>query len=270
LWSRPTSTGRGTTVVLLALAALELAPCPPWPSRDVLPTRAHRWLAGRRGVLRALDCVPATRTSDAIADSLVGHPVSLLGPEGFEDCGEPGLGARLAAGEYTHVVVRRDTAVAAWLAARPAPPGLALGPEFEDSRILEVTALPPALYLTTWLGFYPREYDQASTWRWMAQTGALRIAARRPVDDAVLELELKAFPGPRRVEWLVEGRHRGTLPVVSEWRRYELPLGSMAPGDTILTLACTEAAVPARDVLVNGDPRPLALALGGARLRSNP
>jgi hypothetical protein len=61
----------------------------------------------------------------------------------------------------------------------------------------------------------------------------------------VLELALKAFPRERHVEWFLAGARRGELEVAGGWRRYELPLGLLAPGDA--------------------DPRPLGLALGSWR-----
>ncbi len=57
LWRWPTPGGRRAAVLLLGLAVLEYAPFPPWRWRDVLPTRAHRWLAGQPGPLRVLDCL---------------------------------------------------------------------------------------------------------------------------------------------------------------------------------------------------------------------
>ena len=63
------------------------------------------------------------------------------------------------------------------------------------------------------LGFHPREYEGAATWRWMGQTGALRIVATRASAENVLELELKAFPRARRVGWLVRGRRMGEVEV---------------------------------------------------------
>ena len=63
LWRWPTAAGRRAGVLLLGLALLEYASFPPWRWRDVLPTRAHRWLAEQPGPLRVGDCVaPTTRT----------------------------------------------------------------------------------------------------------------------------------------------------------------------------------------------------------------
>ena len=79
LWRRPGSAGRRAAALLLGLAVVEFAPFPPWRWRDVLPTRAHRWLAAQPGPLRVLDCVPPSRMSDALAAPLLGHEVALLG-----------------------------------------------------------------------------------------------------------------------------------------------------------------------------------------------
>jgi hypothetical protein len=266
LWRWPTSAGRRAAVFLLGLAVLEYAPFPPWRWRDVLPTRAHRWLAAQSGSLRVLDCVPPSRGSDSLALSLLGHEASVLGAP-IDDCGEPRLGDKLQAMDYTHIVVRPDSTLGRWLAAHPAPEGLARGPQFEDGRILEVKAERPRVYVSEMLGFYPREYEGASTWRWMGQTGALRVTTREPA-SIVLELELKAFPRQRRVEWFLDGRRMGEVEVAAEWRRYELPLGPLAPGETTLTLASSGAAILANDVLHNEDPRALGLSVGKWRFKS--
>jgi len=266
LWRSASSAGRRAAVLLLGLAVLEYAPFPPWRWRDVLPTRAHRWLAGQAGPLRVLDCVPPSRVSDSLALSLPGHEVSLLGAPTLDDCGEPRLGDKLSAMGYTHVVVRRDSTIGRRLAKKPAPEGLARGPEFEDGWILEVKAERPSVYVSALLGFYPREYEGQATWRWMEQTGALRVAATRESVGTLLELELKAFARDRQVEWFLDGRRLGEVEVTGEWRRFELPLGTLAPGEATLTLACRGPAIVANDVLHNDDPRALCLAVGSWRV----
>ena len=236
LWRWPTSAGRRAATLLLALAALEYAPFPPWRWRDVLPTRAHRWVVAQPGAPRVFDCA-------------------------HDDCGEPRLADKLKAKGYTHVVVRPDSASGRWLAANPAD-GLIQGPRFADGWILEVKSDAPRVYVGAMLGFHPREYEGAATWRWMGQTGAMRIVATRASAENVLELELKAFPRARRVGWLVRGRRMGEVEVGPGWGRYELPIGPLVPGETTVTLACPEPAVVAHDVLHNGDPRALGLAVG--------
>jgi hypothetical protein len=266
LWRWPTSAGRRAAAFLLGLAVLEYLPFPPWRWRDVLPTRAHRWLAAQPGPLRVLDCMRPSSVSDSLALSLLGHEGSLLGAS-IDDCGEPRLGEKLEALGYTHLIVRRNSTIGRWLAAGPAPEGLARGQEFEDGSILVVSAERPRVYVGALLGFYPREYDGEATWRWMGQTGALEMVATRESAQTVLELELKAFPRDRRVEWLVNGRRLGEVEVAAGWRRYELPLGPLAPGEATLTLACRGPAVVANDVLQNRDPRALGLAVGKWRIK---
>src|SRR4029079_17355292 len=203
---------RRAAALLLGLAVLEFAPFPPWRWRDVLPTHAHRWLARQPGPLRVLDCVPPSRVSDSLAVTLLGHEVALLGARGLDDCGEPRLGDKLKAMGFTHVVVRRENG--GW---RTPPDGLARGPDFEDAQILEVKAERPLVYVGALLGFYPREYEGERSWRWMGQTGALRMAATRESVGTLLRLELRAFPRDRRVEWFVDGHRRGEFEVAGEW-----------------------------------------------------
>ena len=113
---------------------------PSWSSRPSLPgggatccrpapTDGSRRSRARCGCWTA--CL-RPESSDSLARSLLGHEVSLLGAPTFDDCGEPRLGDKLTAMGYTHVVVRRDSTIGRWLAANPAPEGLARGPEFED------------------------------------------------------------------------------------------------------------------------------------------
>jgi hypothetical protein len=284
LWRSATSAGRRAAALLLVLVVMEYAPFPPWRWRDVLPTRAHRWLAVQPGPLRVLDCVHPSRASDLFALGLLHHDVSLLGGSfvarggrresvgaaSIDDCGEPQLGHKLAALGYTHVVVRRDCQAGKWMARRPTPDGLTRGVEFEDGWVLVVTPKQPGAFVNGLLGFYPREYAGPMTWRWMGQSGSLKLvnAAEQPV-TTVLEVDLLAFPGHRRVEWLLDGRRRGELEVVAEWRRYVVPLGPVAPGENSLTLACHGPAVVANDVRRNGDPRALCLALGSWRVEKS-
>jgi len=254
--------------MLLALAALELAPFPPWRWRDVLPTRAHRWLASQPGPLRVLDCAPASRASDALAVPLLGHEGSLLGAPPLEDCGEPRLGGKLKAMGYTHAVVRAGSPEARWLDGQAASGGLARGPRFEDGWILNVSAEPPRAFVSALHGFHPREYGEQETWRWMAQTGALTVVAAAGPVEAVLELQLKAFPGDRRFAWFLNGRRRGEAQVGAAWSRHELALGTLDGGENTVTLACLEPGMVANAVLRNGDVRTLALAVGDWSVRS--
>ncbi len=269
LWGRGLR-GRVVAVALLAFAMIEFAPFPPWRSRDVLPTAAHRWMSRQPGSLRVLDCVDSTRASARLAGPLLGHPVSVPGDPGLDDCGEPRLGEKLRSLGYTHVIVRRDTRAGAWLALDPArfaargalTPGLG----FKDAWIFSVNAEQPRVLLENWTGFHPREYEADRTWRWMARAGGLQFAVAGDVSEAILEIELRSFPANRRVEWTANGR-RGELEVTPAWRRYELPLGPLRGEGFSLALTCSEPAVIGHDVLLNHDSRLLGLAVGGWTFR---
>jgi hypothetical protein len=262
LWHSPSRTLRRMAVVLVALAAVEFAPFPPWRFREVLPTRAHRFLAAKDGPLKVLDCVNATRVSDTLGASFTGHDVAFLGGPDFDDCGEPQFADKLRAKGFTHVIARRDTPFGSRLTRNPLPRGLTAGPAFSDSSILEVKTEPPAAYATAWIDFYPREYEGRRSWRWMKQTGSLRVVPAGAVETTRnLEIELRAFPDRRVVDWFINGERRGEIEVTAEWRSYVLTLGSLPPGPATVTFACREGAVVANDVLHNHDPRALTLAV---------
>ena len=126
---------------------------------------------------------------------------------------------------------------------------------------LEVPADGSPVYVGALLGFHARESDGDRQWRWMAQTGALRVVATARAPETAIDLELRSFPGPRRIEWLLGGRRMGSLEVTPQWGIYRLALGDLDSGSCTLTLASSDAAIPADAILHNGDPRPLALAL---------
>jgi hypothetical protein len=289
-----TSARARAATLLLGLAALECAPLPPWGWREVMPTRAHQWLARQSGSLRVLDCAPPSLGSDTLALPLVGHEVSMLGSPNLDDCGEPRLGDKLMAMDYTHAVVRRDSVIGTWLSNNPAPGGLARVREFADGWILRVTAAPPGVYVNSLLDFYPREFQDPTaarasgsprllgappgsrgelaspetTWRWMGQKGSLRLFTTRESSGSVLYLDLQAFPRERRVEWFLDGRKLGEVKAAAEWRSYELALGRLAPGAITLTLVCDEPASVANEIRHNGDLRALGLAVGQWRIEN--
>lgn len=270
LW-RSRGAGRGIAGALLSLAVLECAPLPPWRSRDLLPTAAHQWIRSQPAPMQVLDCVDPIRVSDTLAATFLGQAASVPGRPGLDDCGEPRLGEKLRALGYTHVIVRRDTPVGAWLANDTgrfaAQTALAPLIGFQRASVLAVNADRPRAYLSAWLGFHPREYEGRRTWRWMANVGTMRFAVTQEQPEAILDLELRSFPADRRVEWLVNGRSLGELDVTPEWRVHQLRLGPLGRGETALTLSCREPAVIADEALGNRDPRALGLAIGAWTFR---
>lgn len=199
--------------LLLAFAVVEYAPIPPWRWRDVLPTQAHRWVASQPPPIRLLDCVPAAQASEQSVVWLLGHQVSLLaGP--LADCAEPNLGQKLAALDYTHVLVRGARPVVGFEPGRTAPDGLRRLREFPDGWVFAVVAAKPPLFTAEFVDFHPREYGDGTSWRWMPEGGAWRVVNATPAPvRAWLEVELTPFPGARRLETTLNGRPVTSLTV---------------------------------------------------------
>lgn len=123
---------RALAAALLLIATVEYAP-PVNATRDVLPTAAHRWLAGRPRV-RALDCTPPSLAGTHLP-WLMQQDIEPLGGS-ITSCDGPGLATAAAARGIRYVIVRSPDD------GRPAPPGLALAGRFPDSRIYDVVVPP--------------------------------------------------------------------------------------------------------------------------------
>jgi 3-hexulose-6-phosphate synthase/6-phospho-3-hexuloisomerase len=68
-----------------------------------------------------------------------------------------------------------------------------------------------------------------------------------------VELELKAFPRARRVEWSLDGRRLGEMEVAADGAASRCHSARLEPGPAVLTLACDGRPAVASDVLRNGD-----------------
>lgn len=118
------SAARGARILgwLLALGTcFELWPLP-WRSRDVLPTEAHRHLAGMPGPLTVFDSAPLTPT-DVMIPVFMGHRVVFNDRPGDAWWGRD-TADRLSSLGVTHVIVRHGPAGGGAVAAPPIPPGL--------------------------------------------------------------------------------------------------------------------------------------------------
>ena len=256
---------RRAAIGLVALALIEYAPIPARGSRDVLPTHAHRWLASQLASSRVLDCVEPARFSDTLAVPLLGHEVTFLGTAGIDDCGEQGLGSRLATLGINRVIVRSNTPVGRWRSRSRADFAVHthLAPEvdFGDAAVLRPALEPGTAQARGWSGFFPREYEGDATWRWMSTTGELRITMSQASTQARLRVELRSFPGPRRVDWFINGEKGGELSLTPDWRVHTLNLARRAAGDFTLTLVAEAPAVVAHDALANHDHRGITVAV---------
>ena len=161
------------------------------------------------------------------------------------------------------MLVRRDAADRQWIADHPAPDGLRAVATFDDADVFAVTAPPPAIYTKTMTGFFPREHDAAWTWRWMGEDAAWGIVNTRggPV-VATLSLEIVAFPHRRTLEVRLAGSQLQTLVVDAARRTYEIGPLVVPAGSSELVFHPAEAPAVAGDIIHNGDPRSLSLALG--------
>jgi hypothetical protein len=255
---------RRSTIAAFALAglvAIELTPVPPWRWRDVLPTAAHRWLAGRPGALKVVDCVPNRYVAQRVAPGLFDHESRLL--DGSEDCGDPDFAARLASQGVTHMIVRRSSLLASWLDERQPTSGLRLERRFEDSLLFAIEPGVPPLFIEIDSGFHWREYVPGRSYRWMADRGGLAVVnSTYGFVEASLEVVLQAFPRARVVSLSLDGRHLEDLAVYPLPRRQVVGPFRVPPGRHLLELVTRTPAITADDVLANGDRRALAISLG--------
>jgi hypothetical protein len=256
-----TARARLACISLVVLAAGEYAVSPRALSRDVLPTKAHRWVMQQTEDLRVLDCAPLDQESASVP-WLTGSRVALLdGRAG--DCSEPNLPATLAAEGYTHLLVRRGNREGRAFFEGSLPIGLCLAARFRDAQVFAVTAPVPRIYVAAMTGFWPREHDANATWRWMetdaawtvVNTGTLPVAA-------TLDVELAAFQHPRRMRLEFDGRAIQTLVIDPPRRFYQTGPFTVRPGRHELLFRAADAPTSARDAGDGRDPRRLSFALG--------
>ncbi len=264
LWRATTRSGRIACLALVALVACEYAVWPPALWRDVLPTRAHRWVTHQPGRVRAVDCTPPTAEPDAI--EWLSRGTIVLRPAGFEDCTEPRLADKLAAGGYTHLLVRANAANASRLAHESLPEGMQLGARFPDGAVLTITTAPPVAHTSLMTAFYPREYDGVWTWRWMAPGASWQVVnntrSRVTVTGSV---EMAAFNRRRTLTVRLDGREVQTLSVGDAREVARIGPLTLSPGVHDLAFQPVEPPTVANDLLKNGDPRALSVRIGSWR-----
>jgi len=264
LWQSRARSARVAAAVLVMLAAIEYAVWPPALWRDVLPTSAHRWVAQQPASTRVLDCYPHTQESQSVQWLTQGRVI--LRARGVGDCREPGVIATLAATGFTHMLVRRNTPEGQWFEGKRPPAGLRVAARFDDARVFAVTE-PPSLIRTIQAdAFYPVEFDDWWTWRWMGPQASWTVvnsSARSLM--ASLDLETNAFHEPRRLAIVLDGAE--VQDVVIDPQRAIRRIGPLMlrPGDHTLTFRARSAPPVADDVIHNGDPRPLSVAFGDWR-----
>ena len=264
LFDRGTGTAKACAIVLLAVAVCEYLP-PSHNWRNTLPTAGHAWLAGQPDA-RVLDCIAPSPGATAGLAMLMRHEVSFLaGP--FPDCGEPDLGDKLAAFHYTHVLARSGDDMWPWIAAGGTPDGTRPSARFADAAVFVVTAREPRIYVSGVQGFYPREFAEQGSWRWMADRGSLTVVQRRAESfDAIFEAELEGFARPRIVEVTLDGTRIATLTVDRDLRWHTIATLRIPVGSHVVAFRADPTLVS--DVMAGTrDPRRLSIRLGRWRWR---
>lgn len=260
LMSTRRTSARIACVLLVALIVGEYVVKPSALSRDVLPTTAHRWVMDQPGLVQVLDCVRFDPPSASVP-WLTEHRVVLLG-EPFSDCSEANLGDKLAAGGFTHLLVRRGSADAATFDRPLVPNGLRIAARFKDGQVLVVTALRPTIYTAAMTGFSSREHEGGDSWRWMGARAAWTIVntSQAPV-VASLDVELSAFHVPRQLELQFRGRTIQTVGVGRASRLHAIGPFTIPPGTHQVTFHPVEAPTVGSDVAGNSDTRQLSVAV---------
>ena len=230
--------------------------------RDVLPTKAHRWVVQQADPVRVLDCTPLDPESASV-EWLTGGRMALLGGA-IGDCAEPNLPQKLAARGYTHLLVRRDAVDGHRFTGHPAPDGLRPVARFDDGQVFAIAVHRPAIYTAAMTGFFPREYDGKRSWRWMGADASWTVVntSDRPI-VATLALEVASFNQSRRMTLLLDGRPVEMSLVVEPFgRTYELGPLTIGSGEHELVFRPAEEPTVAGEVINNGDPRALSFAIG--------
>ena len=254
-----TRSSRLFAVALVTVTLLEYAVQPSALWRDVLPTRAHRWVMQQAAALRVFDCEPLTAASASIAWLTEGRVAN--GDQAGSDCAEPQLAAKLWAAGFTHLLVR-DTWERQWLRDHDDSQGLRLQARFAEA---DVFSLKPRtlVYTQTVDGFWPRERAAGTTWRWMSEDASWIVVSPAPQPRLWLELELQAFHVGRPLTVRLDEGAPQTLDVDPDPRTYRLGPLALPAGSHRFTFHSAVPATIADSVIGNGDGRALSISLRG-------
>jgi hypothetical protein len=262
LLARRTAAARTICAGLVAAAIAEYAVWPPAFSRDVLPTAAHRWVMQQASDSRVLDCVPLTAESSSVSWLTNGRIELLDGTS--DDCAEPDIAARLSAAGFTHLIVR-DGWERRWLNSGAGQQDFRVAARFADADVLAIAAGEPLVYTQQIIGLSSREYDGHKTWRWMGAGAAWTIVAPTARPYVTLDLEMNAFHIRRRLAVRLDGEREQSFDVDPVRRTYRIGPLALTAGRHLLTFHSTTPPTPADEVLGNGDPRALSVAMGAWR-----
>lgn len=265
LLSRASSAGRVVAAALLVIGAFEYWPLPA-RAHDVLPTQGHRWLSAEGPPGAILDCYPAT-PAEKLVPWLMNRKLSTL-DHTIPTCGDPELGAKLAALGVTTIIVRGGQA-ASHLTV-PLPPEIRVAKTFPDSTVYAVSRTPPSVAIVASEGFFPYEHNGDDWWRWMGPSGRwmVRNTTNAPL-TATLAVDLVPFGVPRRLSMTLDGAPVPAVSLGMSRSSHTFGPWTLTPGDH--TLAFTADGEPTRpsDVAESRDSRPLSVAFRGIEWRTH-
>ncbi|MCU1381579.1 MAG: hypothetical protein JWL71_276, partial [Acidobacteria bacterium] len=247
--------------VLVLLAVVEYAVAPQALSRDVLPTEAHRWVMQHPDAPHVLDCEAVTPESSSVA-WLTGGRIALAAA-GADECGEPELAPRLAAGGFTHVLVR-DSWQRQWLREHGDAEGLHDEARFAGADIFAIRPRTP-VYTLAVAGFWPREQGGGVTWRWMGADASWTIVTPTPRRHATLEIEMRAFGFSRPLSVSLDEGAAQSLQIAADSGTYRIGPLTLGAGAHRLTFHSPVAATRPDEVIGSSDRRALAFRFGNWR-----
>ncbi|MDQ3170861.1 MAG: hypothetical protein M3Q55_12040 [Acidobacteriota bacterium] len=236
LWRRR----RLAAVLLLAIAAVEYAPLPP-RSHDVLPTSAHRWLAGREPRARVLDCVEPS-PHETLVPWLMQQDLITLSPV-LPSCDAPGVATQATALGVHHILVRKP--------ALPAiPAGFVLLRDFDDASLYDIVGADARIAVVGTTGFSRVERSAGRPWQWMARQGGWTV--QNPTGAPVtvsLELDLAAFGTNRHLAVSFDEGEAQIIEVLPAGSVHQLAAWRITPGTHRVMFRTLEPAgrAPGRD-----------------------
>ena len=257
--SRASSGGRLVASALLVIGAFEYWPLPA-RAHDVLPTQGHRWLSTEGASGRILDCYP-TNAADRLVPWLMNRTISTL-DRAIPSCGDPELGAKLAALGVTTVIVRGGQAASKLTV--PPPPGISVAQTFPDSTIYSVSQTPPPIAIVASDGFFPYEHDGDDWWRWMGPGGrwTVRNTTHEPV-RTTLSVNLVPFGLARRLAVTLDGAPVAQVSLGMRRSSHAFGPVTLTPGDHVLAFTADGEPTRPSDVAESRDSRPLSVAFRG-------
>jgi hypothetical protein len=161
-------------------------------------------------------------------------------------------------------VIVRNTWERKWLNDHRDTEGFLMQARFADADVFAVTPREPVPYTQHITGFWPREHDEHSTWRWMKEDASWTIVNPMARAWVTLDVDMSAFHVKRGLAICLDGTPAQTLDVDQgpATRTYRIGPLALTAGPHLLTFHSTAPATVADAALGNGDRRALAFSVG--------